>query len=513
MKCGKPREETTARWHLQTSTAPRCLHVHVVKRNVHILGDDSHSVRQFNEVGQVNAIIDIRKLLLFCVAILMITPALSVARIETPRTIRVPQDFATIQEAINNASEGDTVYVSAGTYYEHLIVNKAISLVGENNTTTIIDGSNGGTVVRITANDVNVSDFKLQNSGWAWERSGVETQCANNCRIENNVLFHTCHNIRLNYSRDCIVVGNRIDHITEMAYGIRLTESVNCTVTNNFVAKNIGGIVFENSSSCRVFDNNVTQNSDGIRLYSSSSNNEVFANNVYANDYCGMIYPVPSMPSPIGNAIFHNNFVDNNKSFIIQSGGNTWDSGVEGNYWKDYLGVDLDHNGIGDMPHDLEMGKDRYPLMGPFSEFGFQSNEKTYTATTVCNSDITNFSFEMTSNESKIEFDVNSTTNVTGFCRIAVPTELMNRPFTVLVDDNVGSNATLKALQEASSLTRTSLYFSYTPGPHKIVLVSGFAPSSFWDAFLIPILLVGSAIGGCLVIIVFRRKLRARHAS
>jgi len=469
--------------------------------------------RQFNEVRQVNAIIEIRKLSLFCLAILVITPALSVARIETPRTIRVSRNFSTIQEAINNADDGDTVYVSAGTYYEHVIVNKTISLVGENNMTTIIDGSNGGTVVQITANDVNVSGFKLQNSGWAWERSGVETQCANNCRIENNVLFHTCHNIRLNCSRDCIVVGNRIDHITNMAYGIRLTESVNCTVTNNFVAKNIGGIVFENSSSCRVFGNDVTQNSDGIRLYSSSSNNEVFANNVYANDYCGMIYPVPSMPSPLGNTIFHNNFVGNNKSFIIQSGGNAWDNGVEGNYWTDYAGVDLDHNGIGDTSHNLAMGKDRYPLMGPFSEFGFQSNEKTYTATTICNSNIASFSFEMTSNESKIEFFVNSTANVTGFCRIAVPTELMNCPFTVLVDDNVGSNTTLKALQEASDSTRTSLYFSYTAGRHKIVLMSGFAPFSFWDAFLIPILLVGLAIGACLAIFVSRKKLKTGHVS
>jgi parallel beta-helix repeat protein len=440
-------------------------------------------------------------------------PSLLTCFLVTTPNGKTIQSFGTIQEAINTAENGSTIQVPSGTYYEHVIINKTISLIGENASTTIVDGNDNGTVVQVTTNNVNISGFTLQNSGWGWYRSGIETQNVSNCRLENNILFHTCHSIRLNFSRNCLVTNNIIDHTNQMGYGVRITESVNCTISYNFVAKNIGGIVFENSSDCTAINNNVTRNSDGIRLYSSSSNNKISGNNVFNNSYCGMIYPVPSMPPPLGNAVFHNNFVGNNKSFIIQSGGNAWDNGVEGNCWTDYVGADLDHNGIGDTPHSLEMGKDRYPLMGPFSEFSFQSNEKTYTAATVCNSNITNFSFETASNESKIEFDVNSTTNVTGFCRIAVPTELMNRPFTVLVDDNVGSNATLKALQEASSLTRTSLYFSYTPGPHKIVLVSGFVPSSFWDAFLIPILLVGSAIGACLVIIVFRRKLRARHAS
>jgi hypothetical protein len=53
-------------------------------------------------------------------------------KIEQPRTIIVPEDYQTIQGAINAASLGDTVYVNEGTYYENPVVNKTLSLVGEN---------------------------------------------------------------------------------------------------------------------------------------------------------------------------------------------------------------------------------------------------------------------------------------------------------------------------------------------------------------------------------------------
>jgi parallel beta-helix repeat protein len=281
----------------------------------------------------------------------------------------IHENFVSIQEAINAAENGSIILVPSGTYPEHVVINKTISLISENVSTTIIDGSNTGTVVKITVDNVTITGFTVQNSGWGWYRSGIETQHANNCRIENNVLFHTCHNIRLNGSRDCLIAGNKIDHINQMGYGIRLTESTNCTVSNNFVAKNIGGIVFENSSNCMVVGNNVTRNSDGIRLYSSSSSNKVFENNVFNNSYCGMIYPVPDKPPPQGNFLFHNNFINNTNPFIIQSIGNIWDDDYPsgGNYWSIYNGTDANGDGIGDAQYAVSAyDKDRYPLIHPY---------------------------------------------------------------------------------------------------------------------------------------------------
>lgn len=79
-----------------------------------------------------------------------------IVKAESSAIIYVPKDFGTIQEAINNATLGDTISVSSGLYYERVIINKTVTLVGENMETTIVDGSFGGSVFQITADNVNV---------------------------------------------------------------------------------------------------------------------------------------------------------------------------------------------------------------------------------------------------------------------------------------------------------------------------------------------------------------------
>src|SRR5271157_1553911 len=50
--------------------------------------------------------------------------------------------YATIQEAIdaNSTLNGNTIQVNAGTYYENVVVNKSVSLVGASKLSTMIDG-------------------------------------------------------------------------------------------------------------------------------------------------------------------------------------------------------------------------------------------------------------------------------------------------------------------------------------------------------------------------------------
>ncbi len=61
-------------------------------------------------------------------------------------------DYYTIQEAIDYATSGDTIHVWAGTYYEKIIVNKTVTLIGNGSKETVIDGGGSGTVVKITTN-------------------------------------------------------------------------------------------------------------------------------------------------------------------------------------------------------------------------------------------------------------------------------------------------------------------------------------------------------------------------
>ncbi len=78
-------------------------------------------------------------------------------------TIIVPDDYPTIQGAVNAASDGDIVFVRNGTYYEHVCVNKTVSIVGQDRNTTTIDGNQTGTVVTVTADNVNIGGFTVQN--------------------------------------------------------------------------------------------------------------------------------------------------------------------------------------------------------------------------------------------------------------------------------------------------------------------------------------------------------------
>jgi hypothetical protein len=102
-----------------------------------------------------------------------------------PGVIRVPADKPTIQQAIESAKPGDIIRVASGTYHEHLIVNKRISLLGESSATTIIDGDENGTVVTISTSDVMINGFMIQHAG-GWPYSGVLLFSLNNSVISNN---------------------------------------------------------------------------------------------------------------------------------------------------------------------------------------------------------------------------------------------------------------------------------------------------------------------------------------
>ena len=93
---------------------------------------------------------------LICTAILFLSqPVLG-------RVIHVPADSSTIQGGVNGALPGDTVLVAPGMYYEHVVLDKAILLAGEDMNTTIIDGELDGTGITVTAPNARVKSFTIQ---------------------------------------------------------------------------------------------------------------------------------------------------------------------------------------------------------------------------------------------------------------------------------------------------------------------------------------------------------------
>ena len=78
-------------------------------------------------------------------------------------TVVVPDDYSTVQQAIDASSAGDTVYVRIGTYYEHVTIGKQLTLEGEDRDATIIDGGGSGNVVYASADYVTVDGLTVAN--------------------------------------------------------------------------------------------------------------------------------------------------------------------------------------------------------------------------------------------------------------------------------------------------------------------------------------------------------------
>jgi nitrous oxidase accessory protein NosD len=82
-----------------------------------------------------------------------------------PSTLIVGSDnYKTIQEAINNASSGDTIFVRKGIYTENIVINKSITLIGEDRESTIIDGGATGNVISIKASNVTIKGFTIKKA-------------------------------------------------------------------------------------------------------------------------------------------------------------------------------------------------------------------------------------------------------------------------------------------------------------------------------------------------------------
>lgn len=128
--------------------------------------------------------------------------------------------YMSIQDAIN-ANEtlaGQTITVDAGTYFEHIVLNKTLALIGENNSTTVIDGQGTGIVVTIEADNVEMSGFTIQNSGTVSQSSMLPTDCGiklsasstmpQNATIENNVVKNNGCGIFAQYFNNNTIVSN-----------------------------------------------------------------------------------------------------------------------------------------------------------------------------------------------------------------------------------------------------------------------------------------------------------------
>jgi len=221
-----------------------------------------------------------------------------------------PGNYSTIQDAIDNASENNIIYVYSGTYYENIVIATTIDLVGEDRSTTIIDGDNEKDVVKINrADEVTISGFTIQNSGEF--KAGVYLYKSADCVISDNLIVdnpygiyvyknasngfsHTTisDNIILRssvfgvwlYKSSKNVISNNVISDGEV-YGIGLCFwSTDSIVNGNTISNNkIKGIVGRYVYNDEIFENIIEDNGYGIHFMNAASNNGIHDNNINNN--------------------------------------------------------------------------------------------------------------------------------------------------------------------------------------------------------------------------------------
>jgi len=236
-----------------------------------------------------------------------------------------PGNYTSIQEAVDNAVDGDTVFVygESSPYNESVSVAKSITIRGEDKLTTIIDRSHDkGHAFSIKANNVIITGFTIQNTGSGVYIGGIGETASYNT-VSDNIILNTGVGISVYYGDPFkpefldhgfnTISNNIISNTTFM--GISVTKGRNNTIIGNSVSKAHGmegqygfGIdatgAYNNISHNHVFDNDVF----GI-IMGESYKSSIYRNTIENNGRFGLAIGYCSATS-----ITQNNFIENGKN-------------------------------------------------------------------------------------------------------------------------------------------------------------------------------------------------------
>ena len=225
-----------------------------------------------------------------------------------------PGNYTKIQDAIDNASDGDTVYVYAGLYIELVTINHSINLIGEDKNTTIVDGNNPPypkNTVTITKDDVFVTNFTIQNGHFA----GIMISSSNN-KIVNNII--TGSGCGIYFSVDFIKLKDNIirdNQIINNGGCIHTHDTINTIISYNiFKNSNVG---FDLAEHNNIISNNLFENVSDSEVWDSDCSIE---NNVFISSGNIILYFASQIK------IRNNTFIDSQGIKILGNNKNHWDT-------------------------------------------------------------------------------------------------------------------------------------------------------------------------------------------
>jgi len=217
-----------------------------------------------------------------------------------------PADFASISDAVNNASAGDTVIVRDGTYYGNVNISKQLTVKSASGPIgCIVDGMGKGDVITLSANGINFEGFTVRNSGSSSNNAGIKVLSSYNNITSNTVDSNGHDGIDLYYSTGNTLTGNTAN--SNGNYGISLYSSNGNTLTSNTANSNgIYGICLS-SSNGNILTNNMANSNKNYGIYLSSSSSNKLIDNAANSNYNIGIYLVSSNGNMLTGNIANSN--------------------------------------------------------------------------------------------------------------------------------------------------------------------------------------------------------------
>lgn len=250
-------------------------------------------------------------------------------------TIQVPQDYPTIQDAIDNASSGDTILVRPDTYLENIhFLGKAITLRSDKDgdpsthdiapDTTIIDGNQSilGSAVTFSGGegrDTVLEGFKITNADS--DDSGVFCSYSSPTIINNLIICNYGGGINCEYANPLImyneITGNEgvhRGHYIGPGGGIKCDnaspEIISNLITGNCSYTDGGGILCYDHSDPEITNNVISGNGGdawGGGIYCSTHCSPMITNNTITRNSGGGIYCDYNSDPQVSNTIIWNN--------------------------------------------------------------------------------------------------------------------------------------------------------------------------------------------------------------
>jgi len=339
--------------------------------------------------------------------------------------IVVPDNYTKISWAVGNASEGDTILVRPNTYYEsNIVVNKTVTIVGENPETTLVDGaSTMEGIFFVTRSNVMIENLTIQNTSSTGFVPAVWLSNVENVTVRKVKIRNAVYGVEIKSS-----------NFTKILYS-RISETFNCA----------------------------------IYVWSKSYSSTIVGNTLESNPTAIIITDVESKFSKI----YHNNFINNTQPDqvwfnAISYFDNDYPSG--GNYWSNHAAPDLksgpypqNQNGSDGIldesyPSGVSLPWDKYPLAHPLTTLEVAAEGECFEVQVSTNSSLNSYNFSIEAK--KLTLFLNGTESTNGSCRVSIPKRLLScePPSQWNVSLYNGEQITYLAQEDGDN---TYLYFAY----------------------------------------------------